>query len=115
MQKEEQLKDYEKHFGIATLNYSKMSPLSTGGGLGVERNYTNSMSSLGMPSANYLDEFSTKQRVSFRSTNQNSRCSSAKSNVSKASRITTPNHMNTSEFMRRSNSSQRRPQWEEKW
>ena len=106
VKKEEQMKDYEKNFGLTSLNYSKMYPMSC-----------NSASSLNKTGDSHSpSEFGTK-RSNFRSSNNNSRCSSAKSNVSKMSQagLSRSHHLDANEFLRRASSSQRRPQWEERW
>lgn len=108
--KDEQLKDYDKNFGQlnSTLNFSKMSPLSSG--------FTPSSSSLGLSTPLNTSALSTK-RNTFRSSNNDSRCSSAKSqnfthnqfNISQQS--LDPNYV-----LRRANSaSRRKPQWNDKW
>lgn len=101
--KEEQIKDYEKNFGLSSLNYLKMSPMGF------------SSSSIGGRSSNNQSVMSTKRSSSRLTTGNNSRCSSAKSNV--------PSHFNAShtsidpnDILRRATSaSRRRPQWVDKW
>jgi hypothetical protein len=105
--KEEQLKDYEKNFGLSSLNYSKLAP--------VPGNYSQANSIAGFDSQSGV---STK-RNSHRS-NVNSRCSSAKSNARETrtdSRMSNVSHqsIDPNYLLRRANSASRRPQWNDKW
>lgn len=105
--KEEQIKDYEKNFGLSSLNYSKMAPV---GG-----NYSQTNSRMGFD----LNQSGMSSKRSTNRSNFNSRCSSAKSNVPRDthSRMSNVSHqsIDPNYLIRRANSASRRPQWVDKW
>ena len=98
LNKEEQLKDYERNFGFTSMNYSRSN-----GTTSQQSAFTNSMSN--------LSAISTKR--STKSSANNSRISSAKS--------TSKNHfslmnLDASELLKRTASATRsRPEWSDRW
>jgi hypothetical protein len=93
--RDEQMKDYERNFGIASLNYTRSS--SAGG---FRSGFTNSMTSLNAKSGG------------GQASGTNSRLSSAKSTRSKRDLTS----MDASELLRHAaRLSQKRPEWVERW
>jgi hypothetical protein len=114
--RDEQMKDYERNFGIASLNYTRSSSAAAGG---FRSAFTNSMSSLNNSSSKYLASPHHTDKSSVAGggvpSGMNSRLSSAKStrSSSKQRNLAT---MDASELLRHAaRLSQKRPEWVERW
>lgn len=110
LQKDEQLKDYERNFGVACLNYSKIAP-RTMSAASQSSSFLNSNTSIGFNHHNQ-SRISTKRSV--KSSVANSRISSAKS-TSKGGQFSLAN-LDPSEILKRTASASRnRPEWSDRW
>lgn len=103
--KEEQIKDYDKNFGLSSLNYSR-----AGSSNSMPSGFLSSASSIAAASQN-TSLLSTKRSV--KSSANNSRLSSAKSTSKSRQQIT---NIDTNELLRRATSASRsRPEWMDRW
>jgi hypothetical protein len=107
LKKDEQLKDYERNFGMACLNYSKIAPRTMSAASNAS-SFLNSNASIGF---NANSGVSTKR--SFKSSAANSRISSAKSTSKGHFSLA---NLDPSELLKRTASASRnRPEWSDRW
>lgn len=106
LRKEEQIKDYERNFGYLSIKMSSSSPS------GFLMNTSTTSSAFNRSNHIAPSSAASTKRSSTRTTAANSRVSSAKSTAKSHFSV---NNMDPSEFMKRTVSLSRRPEWNDRW